>query len=1530
MSTKKHFIQDWVNGTEAVPEESSPTRALQLGFELALKERDAVLRENAKALEVRDLALREMEALKSDRDRVVSNLESITGRRSPKQNNRDMELSRNDPRFKVVERDTQGGDRFVWETHSVTLTRVFGYGFGIAVSGGRDNPHFASGDPSIAVSDVLKAGPAEGRLQINDRVVSVNGYPLDNVDHAVAISLLKESGNTVSLVIKRKVYMENVEPEPTPIKLTLTKKLRKDEYGLVLGCRLYVKEITGNSLAAQEGALKEGDTILKINNTTADNLSLVEAQRLLEKSRDKVHLVTVKENNKLPGRHKHQNSEPLIDDLSKSKLPGFAPKQENANRWQVHPGAGKLPEMLVTAETMYDAHAVAPSREESRPPFDDPPPRPPLPNMEPEPPPRPPTPGQELGSPEAYLVPTPTEPDRMDLIPGRRPHNIPEPRKISFRKEIGKGVGIRLAGGNAVGIYVAAVQPGTPAFEQGLQEGDLLLQVNNVDMRNNTREEAVLMLLGLESQVDLLVQYRREDYQRFITGSDFGDSFYIRTHFNYDHVEQGQMSFRVCDVFHVRDTLHNGVVGSWQAVRIGRNNAETQKGVIPNFNRAEQLALAQRKRQSRDADKENNAPNKRGGFFRRRSHRRSKSLSKDHWEDVIFSNTVTKFPAYERVVLRQPNFLRPVVIFGALSDVIRDRLLREHPESFESPQADVNRGGDESTGRSGIIKLAAIKQIVDKEKHCILDVTPNAVDRLNYAGYYPVVIYLRTDSKNTVKELRAKHSKNSTKSPRKLFDQSVKLEKCYSHLFTATVPLTSGDSWYGKVKDTIASSQNNAIWMSEAKPEDSHTEDFLFPMSNRFSYVSSPESDLELSHRMGQLDPETPPLNRRLIRSSSDPSVATMDNIPGIPPYKQPPTYQRESFRHELHTALQNKNYMEFPEKQSPREGSYGNGPVERQPATERFSPTMGSNPRDERYYPSYYAGSSLPRDARVSGRANIDPYATITPSERLRNYQQNDDGRPYNGQPIFSLNKQNFAEKEKSFPPPPKDNAVYVYRTDQQGAPPNEWERRLQDNKNYTESYSSSYSSDSYQKYVNNPANRHDDSKLQEKFGTMNPLLDPSELIRDQPQKIRPLSESGGRSDPYRFTRSTAKPYNKGAPIDKTKLADLKHGKNRDSVSRDEKIKPQVAPKPILRPDILRSKSEAALNAEPPMQDPLRSSFPRSHSASDNLDPDEVQRRNVLNRRSLTDIEKQVHSYQDYRDGTRPPAPTRREEGYRDRIESAPQYRYEPPGGYDPRHPAPPSGYDPRSRDSAPPGGYEQRHEAPPRGYDPRRDSMPRDSSRYGDPNRSFVNDTYMNPYDRERQRLSVDHGRDNRDGPRTGDVRPGPYGESGSHRPGDILGRPDGQGSPQLPAMEDGRVVIATARGVFDSNGGVLESKETGVSIFIPSGALPSGVRQEIYFKVCQDNSILPPLDQEKGETLLSPLVMCGPHGLTFNQPVELRLPHCASVNPDSWSFSLKSSDSPTGHPTQWQNMTLVGMDGVSQGRVGKNSVSVMVDHF
>ena len=38
----------------------------------------------------------------------------------------------------------------------------------------------------------------------------------------------------------------------------------------------------------------------------------------------------------------------------------------------------------------------------------------------------------------------------------------------------------------------------------------------------------------------------------------------FRAHFNNDAPEKSEMPFRKSDVFHVVDTLHDGVVGAWQ------------------------------------------------------------------------------------------------------------------------------------------------------------------------------------------------------------------------------------------------------------------------------------------------------------------------------------------------------------------------------------------------------------------------------------------------------------------------------------------------------------------------------------------------------------------------------------------------------------------------------------------------------------------------------------------------------------------------------------------------------------------------------------------------------------------------------------------------------------------------------------------------------------------------------------------------------------------------------------------------------
>lgn len=72
-----------------------------------------------------------------------------------------------------------------------------------------------------------------------------------------------------------------------------------------------------------------------------------------------------------------------------------------------------------------------------------------------------------------------------------------------------------------------------------------------------------------------------------------------------------------------------------------------------------------------------------------------------------------------------------------------------------------------------------------KDKHAVLDITPNAVDRLNYAQWYPIVVFLNPDTKQGVKNMRTRLCPDSRKSARKLFDRALKLRKNNHHLFTS-------------------------------------------------------------------------------------------------------------------------------------------------------------------------------------------------------------------------------------------------------------------------------------------------------------------------------------------------------------------------------------------------------------------------------------------------------------------------------------------------------------------------------------------------------------------------------------------------------------------------------------------------------------------------------------------------------------------------------------------------------------------------
>ncbi len=73
---------------------------------------------------------------------------------------------------------------------------------------------------------------------------------------------------------------------------------------------------------------------------------------------------------------------------------------------------------------------------------------------------------------------------------------------------------------------------------------------------------------------------------------------------------------------------------------------------------------------------------------------------------------------------------------------------------FKKISLEHDSNSEEGRSKSGIVRLSSIRDIMDRGKHALLDAPPNAVDKLNYAQFYPVVIHARTDSKQTIKECR--------------------------------------------------------------------------------------------------------------------------------------------------------------------------------------------------------------------------------------------------------------------------------------------------------------------------------------------------------------------------------------------------------------------------------------------------------------------------------------------------------------------------------------------------------------------------------------------------------------------------------------------------------------------------------------------------------------------------------------------------------------------------------------------------------
>uniref|UniRef100_A0A2K6V693 Tight junction protein 2 n=1 Tax=Saimiri boliviensis boliviensis TaxID=39432 RepID=A0A2K6V693_SAIBB len=840
-----------------------------------------------------------------------------------------------------------GMEELIWEQYTVTLQKDSKRGFGIAVSGGRDNPHFENGETSIVISDVLPGGPADGLLQENDRVVMVNGTPMEDVLHSFAVQQLRKSGKVAAIVVKRprkvqvaplqasppldqddrafevmdefdgrsfrsgysersrlsshgersrswedspergrpherarsrerdlsrdrsrgrslergldhdhgrardrsrgrslergldhdfgpsrdrsrgrsidqdyeRSYRQAYDPDydrayspeyrrgaphdgrfrgprsrsrelprsrspstelrgrPGPVGVLLTKSRANEEYGLRLGSQIFIKEMTRTGLATKDGNLHEGDIILKINGTVTENMSLTDARKLIEKSRGKLQLVVLRDSQQtLINIPPLNDSDSEIEDISEIESNrSFSPEErrQQYSDHDYHSSSEKLKERPSSREdtpsrlskmgatptpfkSTGDLAAAVVSETKKEPTYQEDSPAP-----------------QPKAAPRTFLRPSPED----EAIYG------PNTKMVKFKK--GDSVGLRLAGGNDVGIFVAGIQEGTSAEQEGLQEGDQILKVNTQDFRGLVREDAVLYLLEIPKgeMVTILAQSRADG----------------------EHVWPFSLA----------------VVAS----------GKDEKGLIPNKSRAEQMASVQSAQRDNAGD--------RADFWRTRGQRSGakKNLRKSREDLTAVVSVSTKFPAYERVLLREAGFKRPVVLFGPIADIAMEKLANELPDLFQAAKTEPKDAGSEKS--TGVVRLNTVRQIIEQDKHALLDVTPKAVDLLNYTQWFPIVIFFNPDSRQGVKTMRQRLNPTSNKSSRKLFDQANKLKKTCPHLFTATINLNSAnDSWFGSLKDTIQHQQGEAVWVSEGKMEgmDDDPED-------RMSYLTAMGAD---------------------------------------------------------------------------------------------------------------------------------------------------------------------------------------------------------------------------------------------------------------------------------------------------------------------------------------------------------------------------------------------------------------------------------------------------------------------------------------------------------------------------------------------------------------------------------------------------------------------------------------------------------------------------------------------------------------
>ncbi|XP_077053546.1 discs large homolog 1-like protein isoform X38 [Siphateles boraxobius] len=681
-----------------------------------------------------------------------------------------------------------------FEYEEITLERG-NSGLGFSIAGGTDNPHIGE-DPSIFITKVIPGGAAaqDRRLRVNDVILRVNEADVRDVTHSKAVEALKEAGSLVKLYVRRR---KSASEKVMEIKLVKGPKGLGFSIAGGVGNQhipgdnsIYVTKIIEGGAAHKDGRLQIGDKLLAVNSSCLEEVTHEHAVTALKNTPDVVYLKVAKPNSV------------FMND-------SFAP-----------------PDITNSYSQHMENHISPPSYLSQ------------------------PMPPVHSGRYSPTLKTTAGEEDVSR-----------EPRKVVLHRG-STGLGFNIVGGeDGEGIFISFILAGGPADLCGeLKKGDRLVSVNGIDLRSATHEQAAATLKNAGQTVTIVAQYRPEEYSRFEAkihdlreqmmnssiSSGSGSlrtnqkrSLYVRALFDYDKTKDSGLpsqglNFKFGDILHVVNASDDEW---WQARQVTPQGEVEEMGVIPSKRRVEKKERARLKTvkfNSKSREKGDNPDDLLSKGLKHVTSNASDSESSYRGqEEYVLS--------YEPVCQQEVNYARPVIILGPMKDRVNDDLISEFPDKFGScvphttrPKRDYEVDGRDyhfvvsreqmerdiqehkfiEAGQYNShlygTSVQSVKEVAEKGKHCILDVSGNAIKRLQVAVLYPIAIFIKPKSVENIMEMNKRLTEEQG---RKTYDRAMKLEQEFMEHFTAIVQGDTLEEIYDQVKQIIEEQSGPYIWV---------------------------------------------------------------------------------------------------------------------------------------------------------------------------------------------------------------------------------------------------------------------------------------------------------------------------------------------------------------------------------------------------------------------------------------------------------------------------------------------------------------------------------------------------------------------------------------------------------------------------------------------------------------------------------------------------------------------------------------------